>query len=398
MAIIKSLLDTDLYKLTMMQAVFHKHPSAVVKYEFKCRNKGIDFKPYLEFIKAEIEFFRMLTFQPEELSYLKSLGLFREDFINFLFTYRNNMNRVDAYIGQDGDLHINVEGTWLNTILAEVPILAIVNEIYFTNGKSKDDLDTLMREGMFRLVNKGDRIQQASVLNSQMKLMLMEFGTRRRFSHDWQGTVIKFLAENCRSSLIGTSNVYFAKKYNIPCKGTHAHEWFMAMQSLYRLVDSQKMGLQLWADEYRGELAIALGDTLGLDAFLRDFDKYFAKLYDGVRQDSGDPEQFHDKVVAHYQKMGLDPSTKSIVFSDGQDIDSALALLSKIGSKKVHMIPSFGIGTSLTNDLGVEPLQIVMKLTECNGFPVAKISEARGKTMCNDPVYLEYLKKVFNIE
>lgn len=396
--IIKSLLDTDLYKLTMMQAVFHKHPSAMVKYEFKCRNKGIDFKPYLEFIKAEIEAFRKLTFQPDELSYMKSLGNFREDFINFLFTYRNDQNTVNVYIDAAGDLHIDISGTWVNTILAEVPILAIVNEIYFTNGKSKDELDAIKKEGIKRLMEKINTIKNASVLNAVLNLLFMEFGTRRRWSHDWQDYVIGVLAEECRGALIGTSNVYFAKKYNLPCKGTHAHEWFMAMQALYRLLDSQKMGLQLWADEYRGDLAIALGDTLGLDAFLRDFDRYFAKLYDGVRQDSGDPEEFHDKLVAHYQKINIDPTTKMLVFSDGQTIDSALDLLDRLSKKKVHMQPSFGIGTSLTNDLGVEPLQIVMKLTECNGFPVAKISEARGKTMCNDPVYLEYLKKVFQIK
>jgi nicotinate phosphoribosyltransferase len=392
MAIIKSLLDTDLYKLTMMQAVFHQQPTAGVKYEFKCRNKGIDFRPYLEFIKSEIEAFRKLTFQFDELSYLKSLGLFKEDFLNYLFIYRNDANRIDIYIDKNGDLQVDVHGTWLNTILAEVPILAIVNEIYFTNGKTKEQLDAETGVAVQRLMTKIGNLQRASVLNSEL-VKIMEFGTRRRRYFEHQDRVIGLLKEHVPANLIGTSNVYFARKYNIPCKGTHAHEWFMAHQALVRLQDFQKVALQRWQDEYPGSLGIALADTLGFDAFLRDFNLYFAKLYDGIRQDSGDPIDVYNRMVAHYEKLGIDPKTKTIIFSDGLTIDSAIEL--KKQTPKMNAL--FGIGTSLTNDFGDEALQIVMKMTECNGSPVAKISEARGKTMCNDDVFLAYLKKVFQI-
>ena len=389
---ITSLLDNDLYKLTMMQAVYHQHPMVVVKYEFKCRNKGINFKPFLEFIKAEIDFLRQLKFDISELNYLKSLPFMKEDFVNYLFSYRNNFNRVDTYIDNNGDLHIDVHGTWVNTILLEVPILAIVNEVYFTNGKTEDEMRTVEMEGLFRLEKKIETLQQAVAIGNGIKFM--EFGTRRRRYQAWQERVVKHLVDNSRGCLIGTSNVLLAKKFNIKPIGTHAHEWFMVHQALVLLQDSQKVALQRWADENRGQLGIALCDTLGLDAFLRDFDLYFAKLYDGVRQDSGDPIEVYNKVVAHYEKLGIDPKTKSIIFSDGLTIDSALALQKKV--TKVNAL--YGIGTSLTNDFGDEALQIVMKVTEANGRPVAKISEARGKTMCNDPVFLEYLKTVFNIK
>lgn len=393
MAIIKSLLDTDLYKLTMMQAVFHQQPTVMVKYEFKCRNKGIDFRPHLDFIKAEVEAFRKLTFQPEELSFLKSLGLFKEDFINYLFIYRNDANRIDVYIDKNGDLCIDVYGTWLNTILAEVPVLAIVNEIYFTSGKTKAQIDAETVVAVDRLMKKIGNLQRASITTADL-VKIMEFGTRRRRSFEHQGNVIKLLVENVRANLVGTSNVYFAKQFNIPCKGTHAHEWFMAHQALVRLQDFQKVALQRWQDEYPGSLGIALADTLGFQAFLNDFNLYFAKLYDGIRQDSGDPLDVYNRMVAHYEKLGIDPKTKTIIFSDGLTIDSAIAL--KAQTPKMNTL--FGIGTSLTNDFGDEALQIVMKMTECNGSPVAKISEARGKTMCNDDVYMAYLKKVFNIQ
>jgi nicotinate phosphoribosyltransferase len=236
-------------------------------------------------------------------------------------------------------------------------------------------------------------LQRASITTSDL-VKIIEFGTRRRRSHEHQDTVIRLLLENVPNNIVGTSNIFFSKKHNIPCKGTHAHEWFMAHQALVRLQDFQKVALQRWQDEYPGSLGIALADTLGFDAFLKDFNLYFSKLYDGIRQDSGDPIDVYNRMVAHYEKLGIDPLTKTIIFSDGLTIDSAIELKKQTPKMKAL----FGIGTSLTNDFGDEALQIVMKITECNGSPVAKISEARGKTMCNDDVYLAYLKKVFNIK
>jgi len=390
---ITSMIDTDLYKLTMMQAVFHQFPNTVVKYEFKCRNKGINFEPIMQYLDAEIDAIRQLQFTIGELNYLATLPFFKKDFIDYLFGYRNNHNSVKSYIDNSGDLKIDIRGTWLNTVLLEVPILAAVNETYFTNGKSAAEIGELFHDGAERLLGKVEAIKRDGVLGHRT-LKVVEFGTRRRFSHDRQNLVLETMSKALPETLVGTSNLFFAKKFNLNPIGTHAHEWFMAHQALVRIEDSQKVALQNWASEYRGHLAIALSDTLGIDAFLRDFDLYFAKLYDGVRQDSGEPMDIYHKVVAHYRKLGIDPKTKTMVFSDGLTVDKAI----EINKNTPEINSIFGIGTSLTNDIVSEPLQIVMKLTECNGHPVAKISEARGKTMCNDPVYLGYLKNIFNIK
>ena len=390
---IKSLLDTDLYKLSMGQFAFHQFPHANVKYEFKCRTKGIDFKPHLKRIEKEIESFRQLRFTAEEIGYLQSLPYMKQDFLDYLFGYRNDNNRYEIYIDKNNDLNINIYGQWINTILAEVPVLAIVNEVYFTNGMTEERLDTHFKIGREKITKSIESIKKHNMLNGDT-FKFMEFGTRRRFSMEWQREVVKMLMDQVPESLLGTSNVLLAKDLGLKPLGTMAHELLMLHQAVVRVEDSQKMALQNWAEEYRGQLAIALSDTLGIDAFLKDFDLYFAKLYDGVRQDSGDPIDIYNKVVAHYEKLGIDPKTKTIIFSDGLTLDSAVGLLKQTTKMKAV----FGIGTSLSNNVGVEPLQIVMKLTECNGKPVAKISEARGKTMCNDPIYLEYLKRVFDIK
>ena len=393
---IKSMLETDLYKLTMMQAVFHQFPSVSVKYEFKCRNKGLskpDFRPFMQYLESEIDFVRQLTFTSQELSYLKSLPFFKQDFIDYLFGYRNNHNNVKVYLNGDGELNIDVTGTWLNTVLLEVPILAAVNEVYFTVGKNLEEINKLRNEGANRLSNKISELKKYNILGGR-PLKIVEFGTRRRFSGEWQRQVVETLKNEVPQNLIGTSNVLLAKELGLKPVGTHAHEWFMAHQALFRIEDSQKAALQNWANEYRGQLAIALSDTLGINAFLKDFDLYFAKLYDGVRQDSGDPMEIYNKVINHYKNLGIDSKTKTIIFSDGLDISRAI----EINRNTPEINSLFGIGTSLTNDMGPEPLQIVMKMVECEGRPVAKISEARGKTMCKNPVYLEYLKQVFGIE
>ncbi len=383
-----SLLDNDLYKFTMMQAVFEKFPQTHVKYEFKCRNKGIDFSNCLEEIKLGIDLVRQTKFDADEIFYLKSLNLFKQDFLDYLFNYKNNLNCVDVYI-KDGELKIDISGSWLNTILLEVPVLSVVNEIYFEK-KSRGIETKIWSEGEEKLLNKIDNLLQYN--NKELKIA--EFGTRRRYSFNWQENVINKLKNRVPENVIGTSNLYFARMFNLKPIGTFAHEWPMAHQALYRVEISQIMALQNWAEEYRGKLGIALSDTLGIKRFLKDFDLYFAKLYDGIRQDSGEPFEIYEKMVKHYESLNIDPKTKTIVFSDGLTVEKAIEL-HKITNR---MNVLFGIGTSITNDLGLTPLQIVIKMVECNGQPVAKISDARGKTMCNDKVYLEYLIKTLGIE
>jgi nicotinate phosphoribosyltransferase len=232
-----------------------------------------------------------------------------------------------------------------------------------------------------------------------------DFGTRRRFSQDWQETVVGFMARKDYKTMgirdqvgfVGTSNVYLAKKFGVKPIGTMAHEYICLFQGTGEVpvAESQKKALQTWVDVYRGDLGIALSDTLGFDKFLRDFDKYFANLYEGVRQDSGNEFEWADRRITHYEKLGIDPKTKHLVFSDGLTFPRAVELLKHVnGRAKV----SFGVGTNLTNDVGVKPLQIVMKLVEVNGNPVAKLSDSPGKTMCEDQEYISYLLKAIGKE
>ncbi len=385
--IIQSLLDTDLYKFTMMQVVLHQFPQSQVEYRFKCRDEGIDLKPYAEEIKAEISKLCSLRFNQDELQYLKRLRFIKDDFVEFLRLFQLNNNYIKVSV--EDELEIVIQGPWLHTILFEVPVLAIVNQIFFAANAVNPDYT----EGERRLYDKIDLIK---IHKDSSGFLMSDFGTRRRFSRDWQERVVTILQDKLEANLAGTSNVYLAKKLELTPIGTMAHEFLQAAQALGpRLLDSQKFALESWAQEYRGDLGIALSDVVGFDAFLRDFDLYFAKLFDGARQDSGDPFQWGEKLISHYQSMHIDPKTKRMVFSDGLDIPLALKIYDRF-SKRCNV--GFGVGTNLTNDLGYTPLQIVIKMTRCNGQPVAKLSDSPGKLMCKDEGYLTYLKSVFKID
>jgi nicotinate phosphoribosyltransferase len=384
--IITSLLDTDLYKFTMQQTVLHQFPGAEVEYSFKCRNApSIPIATFIDNIEREIDHLCTLRFTERELEYLSTIRFLKKDYIEYLRYFQLNRKNITLSIVEEtGELDIKIKGNWRDTILFEVPVLAIVNEVY--------------NENVYYNVNfvgaKQNLESKIQKLN-QYPFNLIEFGTRRRFLKDWQDFVITRL-KNSTDSLFGTSNVYFAMKYNLKPMGTMAHEFLQAAQQLGpRLVDSQSFALQKWADEYRGDLGIALTDVIGIDAFLKDFDLYFVKLYDGVRHDSGCPFEFGRKIIAHYEKMGIDPKSKIIVFSDGLNFDKAIELNKEFGEQ---IKCSFGIGTNLTNDIPeVEPLQIVIKMVECNGRPVAKISDSKGKSMCRNKEYENYLKSVFKV-
>lgn len=386
--IIQSLLDTDLYKFTMMQVVLHRFPASIVEYRFKCRNDGIDLRPYADEIRSEISKLCELRFTPEELDYLRGLRFFTDDFVDLLemFYLQERFITVDE---SGGELEIIIKGPWLHTIMFEVPVLAIVNEVYFNNQVSSPD----KAEGRKRLDVKIDKIKAHS---NEGKFALADFGTRRRFSREWQQEVVERLKAGIPENLVGTSNVDLARRFDLKPIGTMAHEYLQACQVLGpRLVDSQKFAFDTWAREYRGDLGIALSDVVGFDAFLRDFDLYFSKLFDGARHDSGDPFEWGERMISHYESMNIDTRSKNLVFSDGLNVDKALALYEQF-HKRINT--SFGIGTNLTNDLGYEPLQIVIKMTECNGNPVAKISDSPGKMMCRDEGFVKYLHKVFKIK
>ena len=389
--IIRSLLDTDLYKFTMQQTVYHQFPQARnVKFNFKCRTKGINLQKFISEINNEIDHLCSLRFSDDELTYLGSLRYMKPDYIDFLrlFHFQRQHIKVVAIEGSDEEIDILINGPWLYTILYEVYILSIINEIYFRN--TVTDHENNILEARKRLVDKINYVKQ----NTDAEFKFSDFGTRRRYSRDWHNEVVQTLKKNLPDNFTGTSNVYFAMKYNLTPIGTMAHEYLQACQALGpRLRDSQKFALEKWVQEYRGDLGIALTDVIGLDAFIADFDLYFCKLFDGVRHDSGEPIAWGERFLEHYKNMKIDARTKSFVFSDGLDMEKAISLHNHFfGRVKTF----FGIGTNLTNDTGYNALNIVLKMTECNGSPVAKLSDSAGKTMCKDEGYLTYLKEVFN--
>jgi nicotinate phosphoribosyltransferase len=315
----------------------------------------------------------------------------KSDFIDFLELFHLNERYIEVTPSPkgNGEISIAIKGPWLHTILFEVPVLAIVNEVYFRNTQSEPDY----AEGRARAAEK-IRMLSANAENSDCKIA--DYGTRRRFSKRWHEEVVLMLKDSLPGQFAGTSNVFFAYKHGLTPLGTMAHEYLQACQALGpRLRDSQIFGFEMWAKEYRGDLGIALSDVYGMKAFLRDFDMYFCKLFDGARHDSGDPFEWGERLIRHYEDNRCDPMTKVMVFSDALDIPKVIQLYERFkGRTKL----AFGVGTNLTNDLGYEPLQIVIKMVRCNGQPVAKLSDSPGKNMCDDKAYLAYLRQVFEIE
>jgi nicotinate phosphoribosyltransferase len=394
--IITSLLDTDLYKFTMMQVVLHQFPGAQVEYRFKCRNAGSPgvspMGPMVNEIREEIRALCSLRFQDAELAYLQSMRFIKSDFVDFLGLFRLNEKYVTVSALPSGEIDVSIKGPWLHTIPFEIPVLAIINEVYFRNTQKLPDLT----EGRRRLDVKIEQLKGEGL----SALKIADYGTRRRYSRDWHEEVLRTLTARlgagAAGQFAGTSNVLFAMKLGLTPLGTMAHEFLQACQALGpRLRDSQVFAFESWAREYRGDLGIALSDVYGMSAFLRDFDMYFCKLFDGARHDSGDPAAWGERLIQHYRINRVDPRTKTLIFSDGLTVPKTIDLYRQF---KGRCQLAFGIGTNLSNDLGYEPLQIVIKMVQCNGQPVAKVSDTPSKNMCDDVKYLAYLRQVFEIE
>lgn len=383
--IIHSLLDTDLYKLSMMQLVFHRFAESEVEYRFTCRTPGVDLTPYLEEFRDEIGFLVTLTFAEDELQFLDSLEYIKPDFVEYLRGFR--LNEQYLHLGRDGnEFRLSVRGPWLDTILFEVPLLAIINEVYFRNTRPVPDY----AEGARRLE------QKLGLIGRHPDFKFTDFGTRRRFSRDWQRRVVTHIQAQVAEHFAGTSNVLLARDLDLVPVGTMAHEYLQACQALApRIRDSQRFALQAWLDEYEGHLGIALTDVIGMDAFLRDFDRHFAERYAGMRQDSGEPLEWARKALEHYEQLGISPKTRTLVFSDGLTIPRALTIYEAFGNEARL---AFGIGTNLTNDLCYKALDIVIKMCRCNGQTVAKISDSRGKSNREDIIYLNKLAHIFNVK
>ncbi len=387
--VIQSLLENDLYKFSMGQAVLHNYPRTSVKVEFKLRSPNIHLGYLKERIDEELDHLCTLQFTRDEVDYIRSIRYLSSDYADYLKNFRLDREQVHTEVDANGDLQMWAEGPWRDVIYFEIPCLAIVQELYM------QDKPVDFAQSDQRLQEKITRFGDAAHLGFN----LSDFGIRRRYSREWQDHVVAEFARRIPRTFAGTSNVYLARKYDLIPIGTFAHEWFMGiMGENVRLADVQKVALDTWAREYRGELGIALSDIFGFRAFLRDFDKYFAKLFDGCRHDSGSPFTWGNMLIEHYHRLGIDPRTKTAVFSDSLDPDLALRLAAEFcGKIKV----SFGIGTNLTNDMldhdgkSIPPLSMVMKLVESNGTPVLKLSDALGKSMCHDQSLVEYCKKVY---
>ena len=398
--IITSLLDNDLYKFTMLQAMLHQFPQTHGVYRFRCRNNEDTVYPLADIkeqLERQLDSLCELRFLEDELEYLRGLRFMRSDFVDYLELFKLKRRFITVSTDEEGRLFIDIEGPMIQAMFFEVFVLAIVNELYFDALSN----DTVIEEGQRRLDEKVVLLHQYAAEQTKENgdtppFIVADFGTRRRFSKAWQAHVVQTLHHAEPKIVSGTSNVYLAKKLGMTPIGTMAHEFMQAFQALdVRLRDSQKAALEAWVHEYRGDLGIALTDVVGMDAFLRDFDLYFAKLFDGLRHDSGDPYLWGDKAIAHYEKLKIDPKTKILTFSDGLNLDKAWELHQYF---KDRIRTSFGIGTNLTNDMGITPINIVLKLVECNGQPVAKLSDSPGKTMINNDTYLAYLRQVFEVD
>jgi len=398
--IITSLLDNDLYKFTMLQAMLHQFPQTHGVYRFRCRNNEDTLYPLADIkddLEQQLDSLCELRFLEDELEYLRGLRFMRSDFVDYLELFKLKRRFITVSTDEKGRLFIDIEGPMIQAMFFEVFVLAIVNELYFSALSNA----SVIEEGQRRLDEKVELLHQYAVKqekydNNTPPFIVADFGTRRRFSKVWQAHVVEILHNAEPKIVSGTSNVYLAKKLGMTPIGTMAHEFMQAFQALdVRLRDSQKAALEAWVHEYRGDLGIALTDVVGMDAFLRDFDLYFAKLFDGLRHDSGDPYVWGDKAIAHYKKLKIDPRTKILTFSDGLDLNKAWNLHQYF---KGQIRTSFGIGTNLTNDMGITPINIVLKLVECNGQPVAKLSDSPGKTMINNDTYLAYLRQVFEVD
>lgn len=375
--IIEHISDLDFYKITMMQAVAHQYPKTNVKYILTVRNKSQKLGYLAQIVRRQVDFVGDLRFEPSEISALAALDYMKKDFLDLLVNFQ--LNPYDVYIDNiDGDLQLSVEGLWYKTILWETILMSIISECHFHFDPSIDEEKELA-------VGRAKLIQKAKFVN-RLHLPLVDMGTRRRYSFSWQEEVVRTFSEICTSNdFIGTSNVYLANKYGLKAIGTQAHEWYMAHLTLVDDIrQAQKRACHVWLQEYDDKLGIALPDTFTSNAFLRDFDNTLSRNFSGIRHDSGDPYVFGEKVITHYQNHGIDPLTKTIVFSDSLKVMEDLVPIFHQFIRRIRV--SFGVGTDLTNDLVRPALNMVIKLSQVNGQDVVKLSDSPGKTMGNPRV------------
>lgn len=381
--IVISLLDTDLYKFNMDQVIFHTHTNLSGEYFFKCRNEGVKFtEEMFEEINAQIDHLCSLRFQPDELSYLRSIRFIKDDYVEFLKLWHPLREYVNTSLSDNGELSVVVKGPLFSAMQFEIYLLEIINEVYF---RMSYDYEELRRSAWERLDAKIKAFNDGTYT-----FKFAEFGARRRLSREWEDVAVKrFCTET--NNCVGTSNVYYAKKYNVTPIGTYAHEFVQMYQGIdsIPLAYTNHCAMKDWYKEYDGDNGTALTDTITTDLFLLDFNRSFVNNYSGVRHDSGDPFEWGEKIIKHYESFGVDPKTKQLLFSDSLNFDKAQKIYDYF---KDRVKVAFGIGTFVSNDTMAEPLNIVIKLQYVNGRPVAKLSDVAGKEMSQDVEYLKYLR------
>ena len=387
--IIVSLLETDMYKMSMGQAIYHQFSDYKTTWSFKCRNKDVHFTDEMVAeIKRQIQLYCNLRFTEDELEYLNHIKWIKGSYVDFLRLWKPRFEDFEITTNAECGLAIETKGTWLNTSMYEIPTLAIVNEVYF---RMAYDYEKLMQSFKERLQKK---IQLLTDGTYQLGAF-SEFGLRRRLSAEAQELAIQELAKANYpySKFVGTSNVYLAKKFGLTPVGTMAHEWIMCVgqgNHKHNPAYSNWYALDAWVKEYGVLNGTALTDAITTDCFLKDFQLTYATLFSGLRHDSGDPIEWGDKMIEHYKALEIDPKTKTLLFSDSLNFEKADKLYRYFKDKaKV----AFGIGTYIVNDTDVPALNIVMKTTACNGMDVAKISDTPGKGMCKNPDYVHYLQR-----
>jgi nicotinate phosphoribosyltransferase len=386
--IIKYFTDNDLYKFSVMLAIQKLYPKAMVRYRFFNRGETNFPAGFAEALKAEVKNMTELKLSKQEKQFIeKRCYFFDPVFIDFLEGYTYNPDEV-TITQTGGKLEILIEGYWYRTVLWEVPLMALISELYFKmNGILPDE------NYISKTVSKAVNLKE---LNADYS----DFGTRRRFSFDVHDKVVETLKENSGNNFKGTSNVYLAMKHNTIPIGTMPHEWFMYHGAVYGYRAATAKALEAWVDVFQGSLGITLTDTYTSDMFFRSFGLKHAKLFDGVRCDSGDPIEFADRTVEFYRKNRIDPASKTVVYSDSLNVEE-VGRIKKHVANRVH--DTYGIGTFFTNDVGATPLNMVIKLTQVkinpdgDYFDAIKLSDVRGKNT-GDSNEIKIAKLTLNID
>jgi nicotinate phosphoribosyltransferase len=387
--LIKSILDNDLYKFSMQQAVTKLYPRAEVEYKFFNRGKTyIPGEVADDLVDAVYDMETLFLTNGEEEYLRDNLYFFDPVYIDFLKGFKYNSDEVKIW-WDDGKLDITIEGLWYRTILWEVPLMAMISELYFIHtGKGIDNVH-------WGDIENHNEKKRDFLFDLVPTISLADFGTRRRHSYKSQDRMVRTFSKS--NHFVGTSNVRLAHRHGIKPIGTQAHEWFMFHAAKYGFHQANSVSLGRWVDVYNGELGIALTDTFTTKNFFNSFDTMYAKLFDGVRHDSGDPIEFGERAIEHYKKLGIDPRTKTIVFSDGLNPKEVERINKHFGHGRIKL--SYGVGTNLSNDIpGVTPLNIVIKMVSAKPhgkkwIPTIKLSDVEGKHT-GDPEMIELAKKI----